>query len=661
MADNTSMNRDSQFVPQNTGIFSSLSRLWTEPSFYTFLLFGAIPVVTSLIIPQWDDMILWLSWLLALPVFFQKVLWPVCKPAYLGGLDYHMTDTNGKPTKAKGIFYLGYLRSPFNLFGRPAWLSDSMARAHFYFMGTTGAGKTTALLSTIVVNALTQGSGLVYIDGKAEIKTFHDLYELAALYGREDDIRIINYVTGNRDVFDTPTFKISSTYNPFAQESAGTIQEMLKSMIDSGEGGDKMWEGQAGALVSGATPVFVYMRDKFNFPLSPRTYRRGLDLSVLFDLAFRGKVFNSQSELVDGNVPAHILGPLRGFLSLIPGFVDESMDLKKLPPGNDYVNQYGYRVMQLTDVLGLLADQFGYISGADVGEIDWQDVIMNRRIVWVALPALEKSEASIQSLGKIVTANIKGMIAGILGSSIERDSDAKEERRSTEADHPFYLVMDEKASYIVSGEDAILSQARSLGICTSIATQDHDRIEYSDQKYAAAVESNTTNKIGMFLESKKTIDLLINRAGKGFFQRASGFRKPEGSSGIDSIMDGNTPYADSWTNEYLDKVDIADFTSLKEGQAVVLIKDNALKMNLFYAQIPKNQKPALKHLGRRIPHGVPLLIPAEQSNQPVQPMPDDGQLNPLQAPTYPPPPPTPLSMADLKKLFDTLDNTRNAA
>ncbi|MCL4525184.1 MAG: type IV secretion system DNA-binding domain-containing protein [Gammaproteobacteria bacterium] len=655
MNDGIATSREQLFVNRNTGIFASLGNLWTNPGLFTLLVFGLLPVTCSFLIPQWDDMITWMAWLLAAPVLFRRPVWPACKPAYLGGLDYGMTDANGKPTSAKGIFYLGYLRSPFAQFGKPVWLSDPMARSHFYFMGTTGAGKTTALLSTIVTNALVQGSGLVFIDGKADIKTFHDLYTFAAMFGREDDIRIINYVTGNRDVFDTPTFKISSTYNPFAQESAGTIQEMLKSMIDSGEGGDKMWEGQAGALVSGATPVFVYMRDKFNFPLSPRTYRRGLELDTLFQLAFRGKVFNSEGQMVDGAIPDHILGPLRGFLTLIPGFIDENMDIKKLPPGNDYINQYGYRVMQLTDVLGLLADQFGYISGADVGEIDWQDVIMNRRIVWVALPALEKSEASIQSLGKIVTANIKGMVSAILGSSVERVAGASEERRPTEADHPFYLVMDEKASYIVSGEDAILSQARSLGICTSIATQDHDRIEYSDQKYAAAVESNTTNKIGMFLESKKTIQMLIDRAGKAFYQRAQNLRKAEGGSAVDDMLDGGAPYTDTWTNEYLDKVDIADFTSQKEGQAVVLIKDHVLKMNLFYAQVPKNQKAVLKALGRRVPHGIPLLIPATQKAQ-VQPIHDDGSLRPLQAPTYTPPPPTPLSMADLKKLFEDLRN-----
>ncbi len=194
MNDNVSMNRDSQFVPQNTGIFSALSQIWTRPGLYTLMVFGVIPVLCSVLLPQWDDIITWLTWLLALPILLKKPVWPACKPAYLGGLDYGMTDTNGKPTPAKGIFYLGYLRLPFSMFGRPVWLSDAMARSHFYFMGTTGAGKTTALLSTIVVNALTQGSGLVFIDGKADIKTFHDLYTFAALYGREDDIRIINYV-----------------------------------------------------------------------------------------------------------------------------------------------------------------------------------------------------------------------------------------------------------------------------------------------------------------------------------------------------------------------------------------------------------------------------------------------------------------------------------
>jgi len=644
--------REETFSPKNRGMFSSLGRLWTRPGFFTVLFFGVIPVICSVVLAQWDDMITWMVWLLVIPILRSKPIWPACKPAYLGGLDYGMLDTNGNPTRASGIFYLGHLRRPFDLFGRPVWLSDPMARSHFYFMGTTGAGKTTALLSTVVLNALVQGSGLCFIDGKADIKTFQELYALAALFGREDDIRIINYVTGNRDVFDTPTFKISSTYNPFAQESAGTIQEMLKSMIDSGEGGDKMWEGQAGALVSGATPVFVYMRDKFNFPLSPRTYRRGLELDTLFQLAYRGKVFNSQAELVDGTIPPHILGPLRGFLSLIPGFIDESMDIKKLPPGNDYINQYGYRVMQLTDVLGLLADQFGYISGADVGEIDWQDVIMNRRIVWVALPALEKSEASIQSLGKIVTANIKGMVAAILGSNIERKANAEEARRPTEADHPFYLVMDEKASYIVSGEDAILSQARSLGICTSIATQDHDRIEHSDAKYADAVKSNTTNKIGMFLESKETMQLLIDRAGKAYYQRVQNLRKRDLGNPVDDMMDGDSPNADTWVNEYLDKVDITDFTSLKEGQAVLLIKAHVLRMNLFYAQIPKKQKQVLKTLGRRVPHGVPLLIPTQNAAQ-MTPLEDEQ--SPLKTPAYTPPPPKPLSMADLRKLFANLD------
>jgi hypothetical protein len=85
----------------------------------------------------------------------------------------------------------------------------------------------------------------------------------------------------------------------------------------------------------------------------------------------------------------------------------------------------------------------------------------------------------------------------------------------------------------------------------------------------------------------------------------------------------------------------------------VLIKDHVLKMNLFYAQVPKKQKAVLKALGRRVPHGVPLLIPATERTK-VQPVQDDGSMRPLTAPTYSPPPPAPLSLADIKKLFDDL-------
>ena len=51
------------------------------------------------------------------------------------------------------------------------------ARQHIAIPGTTGAGKTTAIMS-LLVNALAQGSGFVLVDGKADRDLFGKVFAL---------------------------------------------------------------------------------------------------------------------------------------------------------------------------------------------------------------------------------------------------------------------------------------------------------------------------------------------------------------------------------------------------------------------------------------------------------------------------------------------------
>lgn len=69
------------------------------------------------------------------------------------------------------------------------------ARTHILYLGTTGAGKTEGLKS-IVSNALTWGSGFVYIDGKADTDLWSSLSSLVRRFGRDDDLLVLNYMTG---------------------------------------------------------------------------------------------------------------------------------------------------------------------------------------------------------------------------------------------------------------------------------------------------------------------------------------------------------------------------------------------------------------------------------------------------------------------------------
>src|SRR5260370_14574059 len=89
--------------------------------------------------------------------------------------------------------------------------------------------------------------------------------------------------------------------------------------------------------------------------------------------------------------------------------------------------------------------------------------VLNRRILVVNLPALENSDGTLAALGKLVVASLRGMMAQLLGASLEGDY--------TEADKPgmgaspFPVVLDELAYYATSCLDRMLAMAPALNFC----------------------------------------------------------------------------------------------------------------------------------------------------------------------------------------------------
>ncbi len=75
--------------------------------------------------------------------------------------------------------------------------------------------------------------------------------------------------------------------------------------------------------------------------------------------------------------------------------------------------------MQLTRVFSSLADTYGHIIRTNLAEVDFKDVVLNRRILVVLLPALEKSPEELANLGKIIVASLKAMMAAGLGEEVE--------------------------------------------------------------------------------------------------------------------------------------------------------------------------------------------------------------------------------------------------
>lgn len=139
----------------------------------TFLIFGA-PIAILMLsfvergfyqIAQFIEIIVAFLVLYAIWHGKRKIELPFKLPLSAKGLPDPNNPPPGKkgPGKAEGILYLGNDSES----GEELWVTNSDARTHILYLGTTGAGKTEGLKS-LVTNALTWGSGFVYVDGKAD-------------------------------------------------------------------------------------------------------------------------------------------------------------------------------------------------------------------------------------------------------------------------------------------------------------------------------------------------------------------------------------------------------------------------------------------------------------------------------------------------------------
>ena len=101
------------------------------------------------------------------------------------------------------------------------------------------------------------------------------------------------------------------------------------------------------------------------------------------------KVFirDGQFDISLEDVPETIMQPINNYLLTLPGYVKE----RKGKQVSQVYEQHGYITMPLTRTFTSLADSYGHIMRTKLAEVDMKDVVLNRRVLVVLLPALEKS------------------------------------------------------------------------------------------------------------------------------------------------------------------------------------------------------------------------------------------------------------------------------
>jgi len=472
----------------------------------------------------------------------------------------------GRNGAAEGILYLGNVKDT----NEEVWFSNSDARTHVLYLGTTGSGKTEGLKS-MVSNALSWGSGFVYIDGKADTDLWSSLSSLVRRFGRDDDLLVLNYMTGNSDV-RAP----SNTMNPFSSGSASYLTNMLVSLMPDAEGDNAMWKERAVSLIASIMPALTWKRDNQEIPMSIGTIRDYLALNNVVKLS-RDKV-----------IPNDIREGIQGYLETLPGYIDAAFDDdgKEKPPGPDQPaydtttprQQHGYLSMQFTRALQSLGDEYGYIFDTQAADVDMIDVVLNRRILIVLIPALEKSSDETANLGKIVAATIKGMMGSTLGAKVEGESAAVIENKPTQSSTPFMTVFDEVGYYTAPGMAVMAAQARSLGFCLVFSAQDLPALEKRVKEEARSITANCNIKIfGKLEDPTQTKEFFEKTVGSAMVIESSGFQLSGGA--------GTGSYRDTMQAglQLRARASYDELRSFKEGEAIIAFGEMVVSSSMFYS------------------------------------------------------------------------------
>ena len=475
-------------------------------------------------------------------------------------------DPQSRNGKAKGILYLGNMHPS----REEIWFDDSDARTHMLYLGTTGSGKTEGLKS-MATNAMCWASGFVYIDGKADTDLWSSLSSLVRRFGRDDDLLVLNYMTGNSNR-KAP----SNSMNPFSTGSASYLTQMLVSLMPEAEGDNAMWKERAVSLLGALMPALTWKRDNQDIGMSVGTIRQALTLASCVKLSR------------DESLPEMIRRGLKGYLETLPGYVDAAFDDegKDKPMGPDQPmidtttakTQHGYLSMQFTRSLQSLADDYGYIFDSQAADVDMLDVVLNRRILVVLIPALEKSGDETANLGKIVAATLKGMMGSTLGATVEGEDATVIESKPAHSATPFITVFDEVGYYVSEGMAVMAAQARSLGFCLIFSAQDLPALQKRVKEESRSITGNCNIKIfGKLSDPTDTKDYFERQAGKALVMQTTGFQLTGGVS-TGSFYDNQGASITA-----ADRADYGDLKKLREGEAVLIFEGTVIDVQIFYS------------------------------------------------------------------------------
>ena len=514
---------------------------------------------------------------------------PFLLPFYSKKVDYH--DPKAARIgfrKARGHYFIGTLLGDIRGILYRCWMSFDHLLQHIYIVGTTGAGKTETLVS-LSATVIAAGSGVQYSDAKAAPKLAFQLGTIARYFGRDDDVRIQNFLN-SEDRNEDRAFRRANTMMMFTEDGDQNTQ-IAVSMIPSGGEQNKIFSERAVLLWSAISPALVDLSKQGRLYITPYVYRDYLQWGELLELRFNPFISaSSRTEIIA------YLKSCSGYTEpqkLLDDFWDQYMAkpyttdiewktiahktfISKMKTPDEVTRQHGFAQMYFTRILQSLSSVYGDIFMGERSEINMRDMILRRRIGIAMFPTLQKSMEEVGNLGKISSTAVKSAVSVGLGTGVEGKTSELLTNLPTEARTPYLVIADEYLYLHVSGYAATLAQARGLGVSMVIGMQETDALRELDRKESLQIDENTRIKmIGAGEGTGNVLDMLKKITGEQYVYQTSGATI---RSGIDYSDD---PQAQIQKE---DQFSVRDIREQVEGETLVAYKNHVHRVSLFNHQ-----------------------------------------------------------------------------
>lgn len=190
--------------------------------------------------------------------YYKKMLMPKASFAHFVRIGYEVDEEelekhlillnqlDNSVTKAQAVKQLASKEKKVKNYAKwkEVGLSKNQLTTHFWVIGTTGAGKTSFIM-TLIDMVIKNGAGCIFIDGKADEKMFAKLYNLASQAGRQHDVFLLNFLG-----IEGEAKEHTNTFNPITGAPPEQIIEFLMALQGEASGDQAYWQGRGKALLS---------------------------------------------------------------------------------------------------------------------------------------------------------------------------------------------------------------------------------------------------------------------------------------------------------------------------------------------------------------------------------------------------------------------------